>query len=132
MNFNNEYGEIKTVGYADDSISGADSPIIVKQVDDAVKRYLSHYGIEINKEKTYAAKRGGRWTRGGLTFLGLNLTDQRLKGMTRKGSRLLLTKDLATFCRLEEVRLKQGLKLEDAEALDTFLKRESSYPQRDS
>jgi hypothetical protein len=60
MNFKNEYGEIKTVGYADDSISGADEPIKVKQVAEMVNQYLSHYGIEINKLKTYAAKRAGR------------------------------------------------------------------------
>jgi len=132
MNFNNQYGEIKTVGYADDSISGADQPIKVKQVAEMVDQYLSHYGIEINKLKTYAAKRAGRWNLGGLTFLGLNLNGTRLKGFTRKGSRLLLTKDLATFCNLEEVRLKQGLKLKDAEALNQFLSKESDYPRKDS
>jgi hypothetical protein len=101
-------------------------------VAEMVNQYLSHYGIEINKLKTYAAKRAGRWNLGGLTFLGLNLNGTRLKGFTRKGSRLLLTRDLATFCRLEEVRIKQGLNLRDAEALNQFLSKESEYPRKDS
>jgi len=33
---------------------------------------------------------------------------------------------------MEAVRLKQGLKLQDAEALSQFLSKESDYPKKES
>jgi hypothetical protein len=97
-------GYIKTLAYADDSISYCDEEFIRYPEEDS--------GIEINEKKSGWVKKDGIWIKP-LKFLGMTFDGKTFKGETRKGSNLTFPPELELLTLLENERNYDNLTPEE-------------------